>query len=101
MQMIIWGFVSQHFATASPELTAGGILVSVVLVWDSLFRSHISYTSFFLGGNVVPQPREPFVSPLRPSELIVTLASISMMRTLIGNGSRCASCHSFFRCFRF
>ena len=44
MQMIIWGFVSQHFATASPELTAGGILVSVVLVWDLLFRSHISYT---------------------------------------------------------
>ena len=84
MQMIIWGFVSQHFATASPELTAGGILVSVVLVWDSLFRSHISYTLSFLEEMWSRNLGNLFVSPLRPSELIVTLASISMMRTLIG-----------------
>ena len=84
MQMIIWGFVSQHFATASPELTAGGILISAVLVWDSLFRSHISYTLSFLEEMWSRNLGNLFVSPLRPSELIAALASVSMMRTLIG-----------------
>ena len=40
------GFVSKHFARSSPELS-GGVLISVVLVWDTLFRSHISYTLSF------------------------------------------------------
>ena len=84
MQMVIWGFVSQHFSSSSPELTAGGVLISVVLVWDCLFRSHISYTLSFLEELWSRNLGNLFVSPLRPSELIVALASISMMRTLIG-----------------
>ena len=84
MQMVIWGFVSQHFSSSSPELTAGGILISVVLVWDCLFRSHISYTLSFLEELWSRNLGNLFVSPLRPSELIFALASISMMRTLIG-----------------
>ena len=47
IQMIIWGFTSVYFSHSSPELTAGGILISAVLIWDSLFRSHISYTLSF------------------------------------------------------
>jgi len=84
MQMIIWGFVSQHFSCSSPELTAGGILISVVLVWDCLFRSHISYTLSFLEELWSRNLGNLFVSPLRPRELIAALATISMMRTLIG-----------------
>ena len=84
MQMIIWGFVSQHFSSSSPELTAGGILISVVLVWDCLFRSHISYTLSFLEELWSRNLGNLFVAPLRPVELIVGLATISMMRTLIG-----------------
>lgn len=84
MQMVIWGFVSQHFSSSSPELTASGILISVVLVWDCLFRSHISYTLSFLEELWSRNLGNLFVSPLRPRELIAALASISMMRTLIG-----------------
>jgi ABC-2 type transport system permease protein len=84
MQMIIWGFVSQHFSSSSPELTAGGILISVVLVWVCLFRSHISYTLSFLEELWSRNLGNLFVSPLRPRELIAALATISMMRTLIG-----------------
>tara|TARA_E500000178_G_scaffold301274_1_gene310092 strand:+ start:1738 stop:2538 length:801 start_codon:yes stop_codon:yes gene_type:complete len=84
MQMIIWGFVSRHFSSSSPELTAGGILISVVLVWDCLFRSHISYTLSFLEELWSRNLGNLFVSPLRPRELIAALATISMMRTLIG-----------------
>lgn len=84
VQMIIWGFTSIHFSHAGPELTAGGILISAVLIWDSLFRSHISYTLSFLEEMWSRNLANLFVSPLRPWELILALATISMIRTLIG-----------------
>ena len=84
VQMIIWGFTSVHFSNSSPELTAGGILISAVLVWDSLFRSHISYTLSFLEEMWSRNLANLFVSPLRPWELILSLATVSMIRTLIG-----------------
>ena len=54
MQMIIWGFVSQHFSSSSPELTAGGILISVVLVWDCL-SVHTLVTRFLFWKNYGPE----------------------------------------------
>jgi len=84
VQMIIWGFTSMHFSNSSPELTAGGILISVVLVWDSLFRSHISYTLSFLEEMWSRNLANLFVSPLHSWELVVSLATVSMIRTLIG-----------------
>ena len=84
MQLIIWGFVSLHFGAAQPEITASGILISVVLVWDSLFRSHVSYTLSFLEEMWSRNLGNLFVAPLRPWELMLALATISMIRTLIG-----------------
>ena len=84
IQMIIWGFTSVYFSHSSPELTAGGILISAVLIWDSLFRSHISYTLSFLEEMWSRNLANLFVSPLRSWELILALATISMIRTLIG-----------------
>jgi len=84
IQMIIWGFTSVYFSGSSPKLTAGGILISAVLVWDSLFRSHISYTLSFLEEMWSRNLANLFVSPLRSWELILALATISMIRTLIG-----------------
>ena len=66
MQMVVWGFVSKHFAPSSPELTAGGLLISVVLIWDTLFRSHISYTLAFLEEMWSRNLGNLFVAPLRP-----------------------------------
>jgi ABC-2 type transport system permease protein len=84
MQLISWGFVSLHFGASQPEITASGILISVVLVWDSLFRSHVSYTLSFLEEMWSRNLGNLFVAPLRPWELMLALASISMIRTLIG-----------------
>jgi ABC-2 type transport system permease protein len=84
MQLIIWGFVSLHFGATQPEITASGILISVVLVWDSLFRSHVSYTLSFLEEMWSRNLGNLFVAPLRPWELMVALGSISLIRTLIG-----------------
>ena len=84
MQMVMWGFVSKHFAPSSPELTAGGVLISVVLIWDTLFRSHISYTLSFLEEMWSRNLGNLFVATLRPWELMLGLACISLIRTLIG-----------------
>jgi len=71
VQMIIWGFTSINFSRSSPELTTGGILISAVLIWDSLFRSHISYTLPFLEEMWSRNLANLFVSPLRSWELIL------------------------------
>ena len=84
MQLIIWGFVTKYFSDARPELSAAGVLISAVLIWDSLFRSHVSYTLSFLEELWSRNLANLFVTPLRPWELIASLASISMLRTLIG-----------------
>ena len=84
MQLVIWGFVSLHFGAFKPEISASGILISVVLVWDSLFRSHVSYTLSFLEEMWSRNLGNLFVAPLRPWELMLALATISMLRTLIG-----------------
>ena len=59
----------------------GGILISVVLVWDCLFRSLVTLSLEELWSRNLGSL---FVAPLRPVELIAGLATISMMRTLIG-----------------
>lgn len=84
MQLIIWGFVTKYFSDVRPELSAAGVLISAVLIWDSLFRSHVSYTLSFLEELWSRNLANLFVAPLRPWELIASLASISMLRTLIG-----------------
>ncbi len=84
MQLIIWGFVTEHFARYDEKLSASGILISAVLVWDSLFRSHVSYTLSFLEEMWSRNLGNLFVAPLRPWELVLALSSISMIRTLIG-----------------
>ena len=84
MQLIIWGFVTKYFSDVRPELSTAGVLISAVLIWDSLFRSHVSYTLSFLEELWSRNLANLFVTPLRPWELIASLASISMLRTLIG-----------------
>ena len=84
MQLIIWGFVAKHFAHEPDDLKFTGLLISVVLVWDSLFRSHVSYTLSFLEEMWSRNLGNLFVAPLRPWELVASLATISILRTLIG-----------------
>ena len=87
MQLIIWGFVATHFSKNPEEPDLKGLLISAVLVWDSLFRSHVSYTLSFLEEMWSRNLGHLFSSPLRPWELIVALMMISLLRTLIGMGS--------------
>jgi ABC-2 type transport system permease protein len=96
MQLIIWGFVSLHFGAAQPEISASGILISVVLVWDSLFRSHVSYTLSFLEEMWSRNLGNLFVAPLRPWELMLASCDHKYDSNLNWNDTRRVISHSFF-----
>ena len=84
MQLVIWGFIATHFSRNPNEPNLTGLLISAVLVWDSLFRSHVSYTLSFLEEMWSRNLGNLFVAPLRPWELVAGLTCISILRTFIG-----------------
>lgn len=87
VQMILWGFISQFYATHSDWVAqAAGMLIAAVLLWDVLFRSQLGVSLAFYEELYSRNLGQLFVSPLRPGELIAALLSISLIRTLIGVG---------------
>jgi ABC-2 type transport system permease protein len=88
VQMILWGFISRFLMTDSSLLTrAAGLLLSGVLLWDVLFRSQLGVSVVFFEELHSRNLGHLFVSPLRPLELIISLLTISLIRTLIGVGT--------------
>ena len=88
VQMIIWGFVTQFFMTNSDWVAqATGVLLSAVLLWDVLFRSQLGVSVPFMEELFARNLGHLFASPLRPSELILSLLAISLLRTLLGVGT--------------
>ncbi|HXH01738.1 MAG TPA: ABC transporter permease [Candidatus Competibacteraceae bacterium] len=87
VQMILWGFISRFFMQDSTLLgQAAGLLISGVLLWDVLFRSQLGVSVVFFEELYSRNLAQLFVSPLRPYELILSLMTISLVRTLIGVG---------------
>ncbi len=88
VQMIIWGFITQFFATNSSWVAqAIGVLLSAVLLWDVLFRAQLGVSVVFMEEMFSRHLGHLFSSPLRAYELMVSLVSISLLRTLIGVGT--------------
>ncbi|MSP66928.1 MAG: ABC transporter permease [Alphaproteobacteria bacterium] len=91
MQMILWGFITLFFVQHSSWVAqAAGILMSAALLWDVLYRGQLGVAVPFLEEIWSRNLGQLFVSPLRPSEMIVALLVISMVRTLIGVGAAAA-----------
>jgi len=86
IQMVLWGFISQFFATqnATPVSYALGTLLGAVILWDFLFRSQIGVSLSFLEEVWARNLGHLFVSPLRPHEWWISMALYSLLRTLIG-----------------
>ena len=85
VQMVMWGFLTQFLATNSSYIAQGfGVLLSAVLLWDILFRGQIGLSISFFEEMWSRNLGHLFVSPLRPTEMICALISISLLRTLIG-----------------
>ena len=85
VQMILWGFITQFFATNSSYIVqAFGVLLSAVLLWDVMFRGQLGVSISFFEEMWSRNLGHLFVSPLRPYELIISLVVMSFIRTIIG-----------------
>lgn len=88
VQMILWGFITRFFTGHSDWVAqASGVLLSGVLLWDMLFRAQLGVTLPFFEELYSRNLGHLFVSPLRPTELVLSLLGISLIRTMIGVGT--------------
>jgi ABC-2 type transport system permease protein len=84
VQMVLWGFVTLFFVRHSSWVAeAASVLVSAVLLWDVLFRANLGISVTFMEEMWARNLGQLFVSPLRPYELVVSLALMSLLRTVI------------------
>lgn len=85
MQMIIWGFITEFLYTNSSWVAqAFGVLLSAVILWDVLFRGQLGFSLSFLEEMWARNLGNLFVSPLRPTEHILAMMAMSLIRTVIG-----------------
>ncbi|MEQ8166928.1 MAG: ABC transporter permease [Alphaproteobacteria bacterium] len=85
VQIILWGFITQFFMTNSSWVAqATGILLAAVLLWDIMFRSQLGLSLSFMEEMWSRNLGQLMVTPLRPHELILSLMTMSLIRTLIG-----------------
>ncbi|HIF09842.1 MAG TPA: ABC transporter permease, partial [Sneathiellales bacterium] len=85
VQLVMWGFISQFLASTSSIIEqAFGLFLSAVLLWDVLFRGQLGVSLSFFEEMWSRNLGHLMVSPLRPSEFIAALLTMSLARTLIG-----------------
>lgn len=87
VQMIMWGFITLFMAQHSNWVAqAAGVLIAGVLLWDVMFRSQLGVSLVFFEELYSRNLGHLFASPLRPHELVLSLLTISFLRTIIGVG---------------
>ncbi len=87
VQMILWGLINKFMVAQSAWVAqAAGLFIAAVLLWDVLFRAQLGVSVVFFEEMYSRNLGPLFTSPLRPSELVLALLTISLLRTLIGVG---------------
>lgn len=85
VNMLTWGFVQLYVAQNSSFFAqATGLFVGGLLLWDMLLRSQQGFAFAFLEELWSRNLGNLLMSPLRPSEFIVSLMAISAIRLAIG-----------------
>ena len=85
LQVLIWGFMSQFlYNNSSYVARAFGVLLAAVMLWDVLFRGQLGVSISFLEEMWARNLGQLFVTPLRPSEWVVSLLAMSVVRVMIG-----------------
>ncbi len=85
VQVLTWGFINSFFHSHSSWVAqAAGVLLGAAIMWDVLFRSQISLSLSFLEEMYARHLGHLFVSPLRVHEWIVSMITMSALRSLIG-----------------
>jgi ABC-2 type transport system permease protein len=91
VQMVTWGFLQTYLAhlpqtqTLASRTTLGaGTLIGAIMLWDILFRGQLGFSLSFLEEIWSRNIGNLMMSPLRPSELIVSLMVMSLIRLGLG-----------------
>ena len=85
IQITLWGFISNFFATYSSYYSgAVGVILSCAILYDFLFRTSIGFNMLFLEEIWSRNFTNLFISPIKISEIIVSLVFTALIRTLIG-----------------
>ena len=85
VQMLMWGFLQLYIGqNAGYFARAGGTFIGAVLLWDILFRGQLGFSISFLEEMYSRNLGNIMMSPLRPSEFIIALMVISVVRLSLG-----------------
>lgn len=97
-QMVIWGFISQFFAStgATTLSQAFAMMLGVVLLWDMMFRTQIGLTVSYLEETWARNMGHLFVSPLRLHEWAGAMMLFGLFRAVIGMGVACLLAFPFY-----
>ena len=91
MNMVLWGFIAKFFAgNSSVVAQVPALLVTGLLLWEVLFRGQLAFALAFLEELYSRNLGHLFVSPLRPSELIASMVTVSLLKTCVGVGAATA-----------
>ncbi|MCC7328105.1 MAG: ABC transporter permease [Burkholderiales bacterium] len=96
--MVLWAFITVYLAPTNDFLKdAPGFFIGAVLLWDVLFRGQLGVSLTFIEEMYARNLANLFVSPLRFSEFIAGMLTLSVLRTLIGVGGACVFAYLLFR----
>ena len=85
IQITLWGFISNFFATYSSYYGgAVGVILSCAILYDFLFRTSIGFNMLFLEEIWSRNFTNLFIAPMKISEIIISLVFTALIRTLIG-----------------
>ena len=85
IQITLWGFISNFFAAYSSYYSgAVGVILSCAILYDFLFRTSIGFNMLFLEEIWSRNFTNLFISPIKISEIIVSLVFTALIRALIG-----------------
>ena len=85
IQIILWGFISKFFSIYSDYYNNTlGIILTCAILYDILFRSSISFNMLFLEEIWSRNFTNLFISPIKKSEILISLIFTALVRALIG-----------------
>ena len=85
IQITLWGFISNFFATYSTYYNgAVGVILSCAILYDFLFRTSIGFNILFLEEIWSRNFTNLFIAPIKISEIITSLVFTALIRALIG-----------------
>ncbi len=89
VQMLTWGFLQTYLVDAAQNRVghlafAAGALIGAMLLWDILFRGQLGFSVSFLEEMWSRNMANLMMSPLQPSEFILSLMAMSLIRLAVG-----------------